>query len=315
MSVMAGEKTTNQNKYQLARYLSMPKDFVGPRQADALFQMHEEMSHVKHSWSYQFAAGSAAAESGLMASHLSTDERHMRIEAANQAWQAAQSIFIFNHLSDDWSEAKLYTIPDRIEMHRSYVELYHDMIEGNVRDETMERTHQRLVEIGMANLRMHDKAVEEGDWSPISSRRGLSYELGTLTPVTRLMCPSFFAIPATARADHGEFFPDQTHDVRLIQQSWGTIQRCIPFEVKPTDGSLLEKRQPSRYKSAFVRGRIELLMPSSTEPLDLIRYMDAEQKGTISETHKRELDQITSRILTLAEQYSNRQLGGQALSA
>jgi len=293
---------------ELARYNQMPKDFVGPTEADVLFSMHEAMMNAHDSWSYLYVAGSAAAESGLMATHLDKDERHDRIDAAESAWREAQDRFIFKHHTDEWSNSKRYSIPDRIEMHRLFCVLYHDMVDENVTATTMQRLHQNLIHLAAANIVEHDDATLIGDYGAIAMRRGLAYELGTLMTITRLMCPSFFAIPATARADHGGFFPEQTHDVRLIQQSWGEVQWCVPYEVKPADGPYTE-----RYRSAFVRGRVELLLPSSSEPLDLTRYMDAEQKGTLPPQHVRELNEITSRVLTLAGDYKKRQLGTRAL--
>lgn len=286
----------------LARYYSMPKEFVGPHQADDLISMHETLGLAKKSWSYQFVAGSAAAESGLIGTNLDSSERHARIRAADKSWKRAQDGFISNHLQQDWSESRLYTIPDRIEMHRSYLELYHDMADGAVRIGTLEKTHHRLVQIAMSNKYHHDIAEATGDYPTMVNRRGLAYELGTLLTITRLKCPSLFTVPVPARADHGEYFPDKTHDVRLIQQSWGQINWCIPYEVKPT-----AHERWDHYESALVRGRVELLMPATTEPLEIATYMYEEENGGISAQHLDGLDEITSRVLRLAQDYKIRQ--------
>jgi hypothetical protein len=298
-------------QHELARYYKMPKDFVGPNEADVLISMHETMLDAKSSWMYQFVAGSAAAESGLMATHLPTRERHARLRAAESAWRTAQDTFIMNRFSDGWSDERLYTIPDRIEMHRAFLEVYRDMVDGDVKSETLIQTHERLVGLANANLDHHNRAEKNRDYGAMTYRRGLAYELGTILTITRLGCPSLFAVPVPARADHGEHYPEQTHDVRLIQQSWGQINWCIPYEVKP-----MTPLQPDRYESALVRGRIELLMPSTTEPLDIVRYMKEEVEGTISEQHLAELNEITSRVFRLAQEYKQRHaLAGVALSA
>lgn len=296
---------------EFARYNQMPKDFVGPREADVLIAMHDEMRKAEHSWMYQFVAGSAAAESGLMATHLSFDERHRRLNSADKAWKAAQDGFLANHFTHDWSEEKLYTIPDRIEMHRTFLPLYRDMVDGDVKPMTLGSVHQRLVSLANANLDAHNEAEQTGDYGAVVYRRGLAYELGTILTITRLGCPSLFAVPVPARADHGEYFPEKTHDVRLIQQSWGEINWCIPYEVKP-----VTPKQADRYESALVRGRIELLMPSTTEPLDIVRYMKEEVDGTLSDQHRTELDEITSRVFRLAQDYKRKHaLAGRAMSA
>ncbi|HEX8389944.1 MAG TPA: hypothetical protein VF597_00820 [Candidatus Saccharimonadales bacterium] len=287
---------------QLYRYLQLPKDFVGPERADDLYFMYEQLKSAKHSWTYQFVAGSVAAESGLMGRYLSADERHDRLEAANRSWKDAQEGFIVSHMNNEWSDGRLYAVPDRIEMHRSFLPLYHEMVDGYVTQQTSEQTHDRLVSLAVSNLDLHDTAQANDDFGAISARRGLAYELGTLLTITRLQCPSLFAVPVPARADHGAFFPEQTHDVRLVQQSWGEVNWCVPYEVKPASGGYKD-----RYDSAFVRGRVELRMPSSSDPLDIVRYMKEEVDGTISEQHTGELNEITSRILRLAEDYKCRQ--------
>lgn len=296
---------------ELARYYSMPKDFVGPVEADDLFSMHEAMRDADRSWWYQFVAGSAAAESGLMATHLTPTERHERLTSADRAWSDAQDRFIVDHLQDGWSEARLYTIPDRIQMHRVYLDLYRDMVDGGILDETIAATHNRLVGLAVSNLDQHDSAERDGDYAAVMYRRGLGYELGTILTLTRLQCPSIFAIPVPARADHGAHFPEKTHDVRLVQQSWGEVNWTIPYEVKPVDSE-----HTDRYESALVRGRVELLMPSADGPLELARYMQEEIDGTITPQHLAELDEITSRVFRLAQEYKRRQaLAGVAISA
>lgn len=296
---------------ELARYYQMPKEFVGPKEADELFFMHETMRGATKSWSYQFVAGSAAAESGLMATHLSAKERHRRLNSAHAAWSEAQDGFLGDHFLDNWSESRMYTIPDRIEMHRAYIPLYRDMVDGNVRQETLANVHRRLVSLANANLDQHNESLMSRDYAAVMYRRGLAYELGTILTITRLGCPSLLAVPVPARADHGEYFPEKTHDVRLVQHSWGEINWCIPYEVKP-----VAPTNADRYESALVRGRIELMMPSTTEPLDIVRYMQEEVEGTISQQHLSELDEITSRVFRLAEAYKKKvSLGGTALSA
>jgi hypothetical protein len=203
------------------------------------------------------------------------------------------------------------SVPDRVEMNRLFVPVYHDLVDENVREVTLARTHHRLIKLGLKYIRIHDRALRQGDISGFVMRRGLGYELGKLMNITRLNCPSFFAIPASARADHGAFYREETHDVRLIRQSWGSIEQCIPYEVKPNDGMTRD-----RYRSAFVRGRVELMMPSATQPLDLALYMEEEENGTISAEHYGELNEITSRVLRQAVDYTNNlSLGGTAIEA
>ena len=281
-------------------YYSMPKDFVSPEDADTLWTIYNEISPRKNSYGYLYTAGSAALESGLRAYHRSPAERHERIAKAKRSWQLAQDAFIFSHLDRDWSDSKLFLNPDRIQANLLYIDLCHEMIDGFVEEATVGKLHASLVGLATRNKELHDEAVSTDDWGAAVGRRGLGYEVGTLLTVTRLGCPSFFAMLATARADHGGFMGETTHDVRVIQQSHGKINWFVPFEVKPTDFHSEE------YKGAFTRGRVELLMPSSVQDLDLVDYMRDELEGTISKQHLEELDELTSRTLALTRDYQAR---------
>ena len=286
------------HRAELSRYNQIPKDFVGPLGADDLYSIHEKLRQNDSSPYYLYIAGSATAESGLMATHLSNDERHARIEEANQLWKQAQETFILRHINDGWTETKLRTVPDRIEMNRIFLPLYHDMVDGNVRQPSSKVLHERLARLACANLRDHDKALEAEDFGALSFRRGLGYELCTHLTISRLRCPSFFTVPAPARADDGTHFASETHDVRLIHQSWGSIKTCIPYEVKSTDRDSLV-----RYKSALVRGRIELQVPNSEHPLELAAYIQQEINGDIDPIREKQLDTITSNVLHEAQKY------------
>lgn len=286
---------------ELTRYYSMPKEFVGPEAADDLFAIYEKLAQNERAFGYLFAAGSAAAESGLLAYEAPNSERHARINAAKEAWQRAQDAFLFSHIDQDWSEARMMCVPDRVQVQLSYIDIYHEMVDGYVEETTLGRLHASLVKQATHNKELHDYADAIGDCGTAAGRRGIGYELGTLLTVTRLGCPSLFTVPSTARSDHGGSMGEQAHDVRLIQQSHGTINWWVPFEVKPTE------LHSERYTSAFVRGRVELLMPSSLQPLELANYMQAELDGTISEAHLGELDDITSRVLGLAKDYRARE--------
>lgn len=286
---------------ELARYWNMPKEFVGPSEADDLFYISQKLAQNEHAYGYMFAAGSAAAESGLLALDASNGVRHERVEAARKYWQKAQDAFLFKHINENWNEARLMCVPDKVHVQMMYLEIYHEMIDGYIEEKSIGRLHASLVRLASLNKELHDYSEAIGDWSTAVARRGIGYEVGTHLTVTRLGCPSFFTIPASARADHGEYFARKTHDVRLIQQSHGIINWWVPYEVKPTDF------YSEDYDSAFIRARVELLMPSSLNPLELADYMQAELDGTISAQHFAELDDVTSRVLSLAKDYRARE--------
>lgn len=287
---------------ELTRYITMPKHFVGPEAADDLFSIYETLREEKPYPYYLYVAGSAAAESGLTATHLSPEERHYRIQCADEAWQQSQELWIEKHMDDNWTATKLFTFPDRVQTHRIYNNLLHDMVNGNVRPETIDTTHERLVRLAVNNLRLYQQGWDNKDPGAISYRRGLAYELSTAASITRLRCPSFFAMPAVARSDDGTYHRKDTHDIQLIQQSWGTIRSSLPIEVKPSGNYSL-----SRYNCAVVRGKVHLKLPSAESPLQLSRFLYREFRGEASDAEIAELNEVTSRILTQVQKHQTMQ--------
>lgn len=292
---------------EYARYHLLPKEFIESTQADELFNTYTILKQATHSSTYLFSAGSAAAESALVGLAASADERHHRLDCAEEAWLSAQYAFLDRHMWQKWSDARLYIQPNRIEMSKLFLPLYHDMVDRCVREDTISRVHFMLSKLAMENLEQHDIAIYENDFAYVG-RRGLGYELGSLLAPNRLLCPSFFAIPAIARADNGNHYPEDTHDVRLIRQSWGVIEDVIQYEVKPND-----KPKYDRYNSALIRGHVELVIPASTNPLDMALLAHREAKGIATPEEIAVLDDITSRVLRRADEF-NRKLGTLAVS-
>lgn len=278
---------------ELSRYNAMPKHFVGPEAADDLFSIYHTLSEEKPYPSYLYVAGSAAAESGLIGTHLLEVERHRRVQRAREAWLNAQTLYIERHVDEEWTEAKLTAFTDRVEAQIIYTNLLHDMINGHVRQETIDTVHYNLIRLAVRNLNMYEQGYANRDHGAISSRRGLAHELATTGAITRLRCPSFFAMPTVARGDDGSYFKDEVHDVQVLEQSWGAIRSAVPIEVKPSGAYQL-----GRYKSAVVKGRVHLKLPSATSGLELSRYLAKELKGEASAQEIEELNQVTSRILT-----------------
>lgn len=286
---------------EFMRYQMMPKHFVGPETADDLFYISETLLREKPYPSYLYAAGSAAAESGLVGTHLPADERHRRVQRADDLWHLAQEQYLKQHADDGWSEAKLFAFSDRVEGQIIFTNLLHDMINGNVRPETMRSTHERIVRLGMTNLKMFEQAKREGDVGVMGVRRGASFEISTAASVTRLLSPNFFAMFTTARGDDGTHFRDDTHDILIMKQSWGEIRSTLPVEVKPKSGY---GRQ--RYKSALVRGKLHLKMPSAESALHLAVFLDKEMRGKASKQEVKELNEVTSSVLSEAMEYIQR---------
>lgn len=300
--VIVPERSTPPN-VALGRYHEIPKHFAGPETADHLLSIYESLVGGAPRPSYFFAAGSAAAESGLVGTHLDTEERHRRIQCGHDAWKFAQKLSIDKHIDDNWTESKLLLFSDRVETQLIFTTLLHDMVNGDVRPETMASTHRRLVQLGVTNLQLYNQATRDKDPGAISGRRGLANEIAMPAAITRLQCPSYFAMPTVARADNGTYMSEDTHDAIILEQSWGSIRSTIPCEIKSKGGL----RPSKRYKSAMIRGTVHLRMPSATSSLHLAKFLDKEIRGEATAQEITELNEVTSKVLREATKYLQQQ--------
>lgn len=318
------ERGETRNRYPgpgdlLNHYLSMPKHFVGPETADNLFKTYDALTNIRHPKAFHFlVAGSAAAESGIVGTHLSAQERHYRIQCAHYAWEHSKALSVKRRRgkydSGEWTKSKLLMFSDHVDSQLIYTNLFHDLVNKNVRSETIGSVHERLVKLGVTNLKRYIQALEEKDFGAARCREGFAYEISTTAAVTRLRSPTFFAIPAVVRSDNGIFLPEDTHDVQLIKQKWGTIRSAIPVEVKRSDAR--GEIHSARYKSMMIQGTIHLNMPSAETPLHLAYYLDKELRGQASRQEIKELNEITSSVLNEATSYIQRLgLGSRALAA
>lgn len=289
----AKQKTDFSPHPELTRYNMMPKHFVGAETADDLFSIYTTLRNEKPYPSYLFVAGSAAAESGIIGTHLSKEERHSRVHCAQEAWRTAQSQYLERHIDEGWSEAKLTAFVDRVEAQVLFLPLIHDLINGNVRQETSNTTHERIVRLAIRNFHLNRAATQASDVGGYSARRGLAYELATTGSITRLRCPSFFAMPTIARGDNGTYNKSDTHDVQLIEQSWGSIRSSTPMEVKPSG-----LYRSHGYEVAYIHGRLHLSMPSVDSSLELCTILSKEILGNANAEEIAELNSVTSKILS-----------------
>lgn len=134
-------KSANQGEFE--RYHRMPKDFVGSSEADALFRIADHLS-LRLSPGYLLAAGSAAIESSIIATEASQAEQHFRLDCAELMWNGAQTAYQEQHRYGSNADSLPGVFIDRVTAHKLYLPLYRDIVNGNVRAVTVERTHDRL---------------------------------------------------------------------------------------------------------------------------------------------------------------------------
>lgn len=235
------------------RYLKMHKVAVNSSGARELYMIGEELSG-EYMPQYKDAAAWAYAESGLLDTSASTVERIRRVSLAEQQW--SEALDTESQLQSTEYSA-LFTEPDtqyRLAIALAYAPLIKSVIVGNV---TPGVRRQVLADTTLFSAEISEQISRYGsvgDREMVNGFIGLAHELNALMALLYLDDPRYVPFPSTARADSGYYHPQQTHDIMVINQHWGTIKKVIPMEIKARPS----RRDRMRYKALLVRGKMHL---------------------------------------------------------
>lgn len=234
-------------------YLKMHKVAVNASGAQELLKLGETLSN-EYMPQLKDAAAWAYSESGLLDTSASTVERIQRVTTAEQLW--GEALKTEAHIQSSEYSA-VFIEPDaqyRIALALAYTPLVKSIIIGNVTDSVREQVFEDTVQFAQAVSSEITRYSEVNDRSMVNGFVGLAHELNALMALLHLDDPRYIPMPATARADSGYYHRDQTHDIMLVNQHWGTIKKVLPIEIK----SRPSQRDRKRYKALLVRGKMHL---------------------------------------------------------
>lgn len=234
-------------------YLKMHKVAVNASGAQELLKLGEALS-VEYMPQLKDAAAWAFSESGLHDTSASAVERMRRVTAAEHLWEDALKTEAQIQSSE---YSAVFVEPDtqyRIALALAYTPLMKSIIVGNVTDSVREQVFNDTVLFAQAISQEVTRYSEVGDRTMANGYTDLAHELNALMALLYLDDPRYIPMPASARADSGYYHRNQTHDIMLINQHWGTIKKVLPIEIKARPSS----RDRKRYKSLLVRGKMHL---------------------------------------------------------
>jgi hypothetical protein len=280
-------------------YYLIHKHFVGPATADKLHSIHESLA-MSHNPRHLFAGGWAAVEAAVVGIGISQADRIALLSQGDECWQQAEHGI---REQNEAREAAGYNpdraTPYRLAMNRTCLPILEGMIEGDVTKVQRQKYYSDLLTVASCNAVDLLQAQEARDEDAMGAYVGVAYEtLGALTP-NRILSPTLIALPTLARADNGEFYPQQTHDIQLLHLNWGNIEAVTTFEVK----SRLRQKFLDRYDAMLLGGRVDLLMPGSRSPVDTIEALAREHDGTASGEDREALDGMTDKVVHLVRHY------------
>ena len=243
-----------------AHYLKMHKVMVGQKGAQELEVIHNNLRHEKQP-RYLSVAGSAAVEVALVQQQKSSKQRLALIDSARDCWrQAIETQRAFNAAGPEHMVE--HSVPYRLALNLAMSSLLEDLVTGYVRRATCKSTFLDCLNVAQASLVQSHLLARDGDMAGAADHVGFGYEANALLAFNRYYAGTRFIIPAFDRADSGHYYGRQTHDLMMVEQSYGTIESATPIEVKSAAG--VKDRQ--RYGALLVRGKMHLSAPNRWVP-------------------------------------------------
>ncbi len=271
----ASHKTYLENEVY-HRYLRMHKVALGVSGAKELQVIGRQLENESAPL-YLDAAAWAYAEAGLTDTSIGAVERVAAVTRAEELWmQALQTNIALQadgemEFFDDPVDSYRYALP------LAFSPLMKSIIVGNVTPAIRQQALKDTISFAAASAEEIEQYFAAGDVSKASTFVGLLHELNALATLLYLDDPRYIPMPSTARADTGYYHREQTHDIMVINQHWGKIQKIIPIEIK----SKASGRDRRRYKALLVRGKMHLAVRGHN-PIETARSYQSLLEGTAS---------------------------------
>lgn len=261
-------------------YFRIHKVLVGEKGGQQLEGIAEALSSE---WlpKYLTVAGWAYAEAALVQPNKPAVERMHMVDTAKMRWEEALTTQeqINQGSSQEWLREEIGSY--RLALNLAYIPLLQGIVLGNITDKMLEQTFADTLAITQASIVERGLAEKEGDGDTAAAHKGFEYENNTLLTLLYMNDPRHIPLPSTSRGGSGYDYPEQTHDIVVINQHWGDILKVVPTEVK----SKTSPRDLRRYNSLLVRGKMHLSLPGKYLPEDTteaFREMYEEEPSALS---------------------------------
>lgn len=274
-------------------YLKIHKVLVGNKGGEYLEELGEVLEH-EYMPQYLDAAGWAFAESSLARESLSTVSRVNLLIRAESCWRRALEAqeSVNKVIYEDTSQY-------RLALNLAFAPLMKSIVAGNITASIREKTFCDVLALAQLSSVQRDLARQSGNIEAIGDHIGFGHECNALLTLLYLDDPRYVPLPSPTRSGTGYDYPDQTHDMIVINQHWGKVLKVIPVEIK-AKASLSDIK---RYKALIVRGKMHLSVTGKYTPEYTLDAFERcyESKGS-SEDHAI-VDHATTTLCDLLRSY------------
>lgn len=292
-----GEKTNTLprfDKFGRERYMLIHKRPVGPKTAEGLFSLYEEMTETQEP-RMLYMAGWAALEASWVGTHLEPETRIRFVDAAQESWEYALQLQQERAAESAWRKS---TTPDTVGEYRiatalATIDVFRELPYGKPTLQSVADMHSRMVDIMLMNDHDMQAALRHGNTGRAYHHRGFAFELLSMCAVNRLFSTRLLATPAFARSDNGKYYPEQTHDVQYLYLDGGSVVDAVPNEVK----TRLRTKFFERYVMTGLTDGVALTQNGHFSVSTQVYRLKAEIDDTIAPYDEFMLQDVTDTVL------------------
>lgn len=245
------------------------------------------------------AAAWAYTEAAIVGSGSSESERLAWVERAEDIWIRSITTQDLINQSEDHSYLREDSGPYRSALAIAHVPLIEGLIRGNITNEALEHAFCDVLAIGQQAGVQRQLAFEAGDKPAANDFIGFEHEVNAILALLHMNDPRYICLPSSARAGSGTTYPDQTHDLIVINQHWGRLLDIAPVEVK----AKASQNDIRRYKALIVRGKMHLASEGKHTPEHAREAFCAYYEGLASDEQTEMVEQIKATIKELLKLY------------
>lgn len=280
-------------------YHRIHKVYVGPSGAKFLGDIHDAL-HDEQLPEYLDVAAWAAAEAALVDTSASTEARVGLIESAESCWSRALAAQEMLNHSDAPEYFKEADTPYRIALNLAFAQLMKALVVGNVTPKIREQVFVDVMAIAGTATTQRVFAGQHMDRRTLSSLIGFEHECNALAGLLAMDDPRYIPLPSSARVGSGRDYPEQTHDMVVVNQHWGTILKTTPVEIK----AHTSLHNLKRYDALIVRGKMHLATNGLHDPAHTREAFAAYYDGSDTRKQSAVVFQVVATMKDLLQGYA-----------
>lgn len=279
------------------RYLKMHKITLGSSGYVELERIGLELEQ-EYMPRFLDSAAWAYAEIAMYDSSRDKIERLDLLARSHELWETALEREI--QLSS-YEYSAVFEEPDspyRVATSIAFAPLMNALVSGDVNAEVRANVLSDVSRIANDVSDQITKTIDCGYRAEANAYTGLLHELNALMALLYIDDPRYMPLPATARADTGYYHREQTHDITVINQHWGTVKKVLPVEIKASPS----RRDRQRYNALIVRGKMHLT-PDGVDPRKATRAFYDHAGGVATVEQMNQNDRLANGLRDMLRVY------------